>query len=296
MNYYSLYYVCKILVCILYSTAAAVLAFDAVKTYKRIEKQLIRNIFPAISFGAIGIFYFSYLVGNHFSLQIFAKENVVSMLILFGLSVLPVWALQRAGQIDRHIKIYARLFVIIWLVAFPLLFLFPGSIVCLFLQLIIWTGHGVLFYYILRKYCKTVTYPEQRQTGLLNDPSHLFNHVEVDPVYSDLYERLVSYFENEKPYLKPGTNVADVATSLFSNKTYLSRLLNEKLNQNFNQFVNGYRVREAQKVVAEQGLIELSKLCKTVGFASMATFTVAFKLNTGMTPGEWCKNYKRLTH
>jgi AraC-like DNA-binding protein len=98
----------------------------------------------------------------------------------------------------------------------------------------------------------------------------------------------------EKPYLKSGVNVADVANRLSSNKTYLSRLLNDKLNLNFNQFVNTYRVKEAQKIVAEEGSLTLPELCKRAGFTSMASFTVAFKLNTGMTPGEWCKKQKRL--
>ena len=132
-----------------------------------------------------------------------------------------------------------------------------------------------------------------KSPGLLYEGPPVYNDVIDDSFFGALYEKLLLYFKTEKPYLKSSVNVAEVACRLSSNKTYLSRLLNDKLSQNFNQFVNSYRIREAQKLVIEKGEMALTELCKKVGFTSMATFTAAFKLNTGMTPGEWCKKRKR---
>ncbi|MDR2585127.1 MAG: helix-turn-helix domain-containing protein [Prevotellaceae bacterium] len=202
---------------------------------------------------------------------------------------------KKSEQTDRRIRIYAYLFLFVWFSAIPLLFLHSKTIYWIFLQLLMWSCHISLFFFIIRK-DYIVAYPLHNQTKTLNDPYYIFNQEDDDSMYGSLYERLVSFFEREKPYLQPGINVADVATRVFSNKTYLSRLLNDKLNQNFNQFVNSFRIREAQQVVTEYGAMPLSKLCKKVGFTSMATFTVAFKINTGMTPGEWCKNQTRNPH
>ena len=132
-----------------------------------------------------------------------------------------------------------------------------------------------------------------KQANVLSEDGAAYTGVCEEVISDGLYQRLISHFDGDKPYLKAGINVADVAARLFTNKSYLSRLLNDKLNQNFNQFVNAYRIKEAQRLVAEEGAIPLPTLCKKVGFTSMATFTVAFKLNTGMTPGEWCKKQKR---
>ena len=114
----------------------------------------------------------------------------------------------------------------------------------------------------------------------------------LDAFYMDLNDRLLKLFEEEKLYLVTNVNLREVATKMGTNKTYISVLLNKYMNQNFSQFVNAYRVREAQNYVKNHGRIALTKLCRSVGFHSMASFTVAFKLNTGMTPGEWCRQYK----
>jgi len=133
-----------------------------------------------------------------------------------------------------------------------------------------------------------------QEPQLLKEEAALYNHALEDA--GDTYEKLVTFFSDHKPYLKAGINVTEVAVRVGTNRAYLSRFINDRLNLNFNQFVNSYRVKEAQRVITEQGMIALSELCKMVGFTSMATFTVAFKLNTGMTPGEWCRHHKRSTH
>ena len=200
-----------------------------------------------------------------------------------------------SDQFDRYIRTYAYLFISIGIIAFPILFLYPGSVYWQFLQVMMWISHGCLFFYILRRDRLIVTLPAQfKPVGLLYETSPIYQVVVDDSSYVDLYEKLLYYFNTEKPYLQSGINVADVANHLSSNKTYLSRLLNEKLSQNFNQFVNAFRVKEAQRLVTEEGPVGLKELCKRAGFTSMASFTVAFKLNTGMTPGEWCKKQKRL--
>ena len=182
--------------------------------------------------------------------------------------------------------------------AFPLLLLSFDTLYWLLLQVCVWITHIQLFMYIFTKDHTTphLTYRAAwKSPAMVAEERPTYVGSGTDLVSDELYQRLVSHFEAEKPYLIAGVNVADIAAQLFTNKTYLSRLLNDKLNQNFNQFMNAYRVKEAKRIVVEEGPITLSELCKKVGFTSMATFTVAFKLNTGMTPGEWCKKQKHLS-
>ena len=207
--------------------------------------------------------------------------------------------IKSAVFVGRYIRVFAYFFASVWAASFPALFLFPHSIYGLVLEFAFWTSHGCMYIFV----CKRDPMRLQllfddthiKAAGVLSEATHLFNNVVDTSMLGDLYDKLINYFTAEKPYLKSGINVSDIAIHLSSNKTYLSRLLNGKLNLNFNQFVNSYRIKEAQRIVVDEGPITLETLCRRVGFVSMATFTVAFKLNTGMTPGEWCKKQRGLS-
>ena len=108
----------------------------------------------------------------------------------------------------------------------------------------------------------------------------------------ELYERLISYFEKEKPYLRADLKIREVAMFLYSNKTYLSRIINDKNNQNFNQFVNYYRIEEVKRLFTTNTKLNIQELCNMSGFGSMATFSIAFRYYLGYTPADWCKEQK----
>jgi AraC-like DNA-binding protein len=108
----------------------------------------------------------------------------------------------------------------------------------------------------------------------------------------ELYSRLLKYFEQKKPYLKPDLKIKEVALYLYTNKTYLSRIINEKNNQNFNQFVNYYRIEEVKRLFKENNNLNIQELCTLSGFGSMATFSIAFRYYVGYTPADWCKEQR----
>jgi AraC-like DNA-binding protein len=108
----------------------------------------------------------------------------------------------------------------------------------------------------------------------------------------ELRDRLVDYFEQDKPYLRQKLAIKEVALHLYSNKTYLSRVINDYYCNNFNQFVNYYRVEEAKKMFNANEELSIHKLCTLSGFGSMATFTIAFRIFVGKSPAEWCKEQK----
>ncbi|NCU26935.1 AraC family transcriptional regulator [Candidatus Nomurabacteria bacterium] len=110
----------------------------------------------------------------------------------------------------------------------------------------------------------------------------------------DLYERLIHYFDQKKPYLRQNLKIKEVALYLYSNKTYLSRIINDKHNLNFNQFVNYYRIEEVKRLFMEDSSLNIQELCTRSGFGSMATFSIAFRYYLGNTPADWCKEQKLL--
>ena len=67
---------------------------------------------------------------------------------------------------------------------------------------------------------------------------------------------------------------------------HLSQTLNETLNENFFDHVNGWRVRDAdfeQLTTTDQSILTIAY---AVGFNSRSQFYKAFKRETGMTPTE----------
>ena len=114
-----------------------------------------------------------------------------------------------------------------------------------------------------------------------------------DSDMEELKERLCNVLEREKLYLNPDIRVGDLAERLYTNKSYLAQTIKIKLNKNFCQLVHYYRVREAMRIYAQNPDLTITQLCRRVGFNSMTTFNTAFGRNTGFTPAEWCKEYRK---
>lgn len=92
--------------------------------------------------------------------------------------------------------------------------------------------------------------------------------------------------EQEKMFQNPQITIDDLAEKLNINKKYISQVINEKLQKNFYQFVNEYRVEcvleKLQDENYKQYTIEaLGELC---GFHSRSSLISAFKKITGKTP------------
>jgi AraC-like DNA-binding protein len=107
-----------------------------------------------------------------------------------------------------------------------------------------------------------------------------------------LYERVTEYMDSNKPFLNENFEILDLASSVFSNKTYLSRTINAFSGQNFRQFVNGYRIRYAVRVLKDDPHLRMSEVADLCGFHNIVTFNMAFKLNMRETPTEWCQGYR----
>lgn len=103
-----------------------------------------------------------------------------------------------------------------------------------------------------------------------------------------IYQRLCSYFEEEKPYLDPDLTVGEVARAIYTNKVYLGQAIKHYSQLNFPRFVNRYRVLHAQKLFRENRNLKITQLCLMSGFKTKATFLAAFHMETGENPKEWC--------
>jgi len=135
----------------------------------------------------------------------------------------------------------------------------------------------------------------EKEYGLLSDAvdgigttyqakSSVKNHSKDDS--HELIDKLNAYMKNEKPYLFSDVNLDDVSQKLNTNRTYLSKLINEHYNKNFNDFINEFRVKTARQILADPGKnhISIEGVGQMAGFNSRSNFFTCFKKYTGISP------------
>jgi YesN/AraC family two-component response regulator len=110
----------------------------------------------------------------------------------------------------------------------------------------------------------------------------------LKPEDSQLYlDQLLDFMEKEKPYRQPNITIQELADTMQISKHHLSQVINERLEKNFYDFINQYRVAEAQLLLVNPKYRHLTNLA----VADKATFNAVFKKQTGQTPSEYVKNH-----
>jgi YesN/AraC family two-component response regulator len=110
----------------------------------------------------------------------------------------------------------------------------------------------------------------------------------------ELIDRLNAYMINEKPYLFSDIKLEDVSLKLDTNRTYLSKLVNEHYNKNFNDFINEFRIKTARQLLVDPDKkhISIEGIGQMAGFNARSTFFTCFKKFTGISPSYFRQSIK----
>lgn len=106
---------------------------------------------------------------------------------------------------------------------------------------------------------------------------------------TSLKDQLLRLMTERRPYLDPELTLGRLAEIMDVPSHQLSQVINENMEQNFYQFINGYRVEEAGRRLsdAETGKDKLIKIAFDSGFNSLPTFNRVFKDITGKSPSQF---------
>ncbi|RNI25726.1 helix-turn-helix domain-containing protein [Rufibacter latericius] len=106
-------------------------------------------------------------------------------------------------------------------------------------------------------------------------------------------DQLLTYMDTQKPYLEPTLTIQELSEKLGISKHHLSQIINNRLGKNFYDFINQYRVAEAQLMLVNPKFRHLTNLAvaEEAGFNSKATFNAVFKKQTGKTPSEYVRTH-----
>ena len=101
--------------------------------------------------------------------------------------------------------------------------------------------------------------------------------------------RLCSYLEREKAYLNTKLKVDEVAEAIHSSQREISFLLKKHKNQNFNSFINQYRVGEVLRIFHDANYehYKLESIAMMSGFGSKQSFYNTFEAVVGEKPAHY---------
>ncbi|MEJ2622386.1 MAG: helix-turn-helix domain-containing protein [Candidatus Thiodiazotropha sp.] len=109
-----------------------------------------------------------------------------------------------------------------------------------------------------------------------------------------LYKEII---ERDQIYLDANISLAKLARQLNTRPYILSDVINASTSNNFNTFINGFRVKHAAKLLVQDESTSVLDIAYASGFNSKSVFYKHFSEAKSMTPAQYRKVFfkKRLT-
>ncbi len=135
-----------------------------------------------------------------------------------------------------------------------------------------------------------VQYPDKQIEYVIDEPKVKYATTLLKEDEMEDYIKIIEqYINEEKPYLNADISLPELSERMNIPSHHLSRVINEKLNLNFFDFINQYRVEEVKSRIHDPQYEHLSLLgiAFDSGFNTKSAFNRVFKKMTGMTPSEF---------
>lgn len=143
----------------------------------------------------------------------------------------------------------------------------------------IWTGRSFFISDTLEKSIRKNSFTRPSPQSLPTTDSKMVN----------LYTALQKVMEDKKPFLDETLDLSELSRITGTNTTYLSKTINICYGQNFNRFVNSYRVRYALNLMTSDPRLKMKEVFVMAGFHSQVSFDMAFKAEVGLSPKEYMR-------
>ena len=114
-----------------------------------------------------------------------------------------------------------------------------------------------------------------------------------DDKKEEILKKMDKLFESEKIFTKHDLTIEKLAKRLSTNRSYLSKIINEEFNKNYSDFLNEYRIKEAMLMLSDPSKnrkYSIEAIAKDAGFKTVSSFNPAFKRITGVTPSVFKNN------
>lgn len=151
--------------------------------------------------------------------------------------------------------------------------------------LIYWVGYQAFFRYVVLK-------DRILLRKAIRRPNAVVDFDQMKQARADIaFSAVDDYVVKNQKFLDPQLSLEGLSEALGRSTSSLSKLLNTYAGSNFSDYINQYRVKEAQRLLgnpdfANYTIVAIGLEC---GFNSKSTFYTAFRKFTGMTPTDYRK-------
>ena len=127
-----------------------------------------------------------------------------------------------------------------------------------------------------------------------NTKKYIQSTVKNQESFKILSQKILEYFEAEKPYLKQNFTLTELAAALHCPQHHISYCFSDFLDTTFTKLRSTKRIEYAQNLLKEGTTKDftIDQIAEMSGFSSRSTFFSTFKEITGMTPTEFMEQSK----
>lgn len=113
-----------------------------------------------------------------------------------------------------------------------------------------------------------------------------------DDCKNELLSSILDIMNNSSAFCDAEFSLNKLAEMVGSNSSYVSQVINQNFDKNFRSFINGYRIKEARRILSDPigRKYSIASIASMVGFKSKGTFNLIFKEVTGITPSSYIKS------
>lgn len=195
----------------------------------------------------------------------------------------PVWL--------KRFIIFISVIGVVWLfeTAFTQIFDFNYHQRFIFIFIVL----AIIFFMLIEALtCSHVFYPaiSEYEAEGVKEKNNTDSKPELD-AQKDWYQaalKLKHETQEKAWYLEPRLSVTDLAKRFGTNRSYLSKTINQGLEQSFSEFINALRVEHAKEQLQKESSTIIDVALNS-GFGSKASFNRVFKTLTGQTPSQFIR-------
>lgn len=152
------------------------------------------------------------------------------------------------------------------------------------------TVHVSVTLIIVAIYILSNRYPQFLHITKIEAQRNFYIRSQITGINIDkIVERMNHLMNEKKVFLDDELNIKKLSKMVEVTPHQLSEILNMKIEKSFNNYINYFRVQEAQQLLIgkpEQSIISIAYM---VGFNTTSAFYNAFKKFTGVSPSEYKK-------
>ena len=160
---------------------------------------------------------------------------------------------------------------------------------------------GAMLYFLYRSYRKlkkahdhiymqnVELLKREEEAASAAKPKYAASNMDTDDKHA-LFGRIVDVLSTSDEVYSQGFTLNRLAELVNSRYRYVSQVINEETDGNFNALLNRYRIKEAcrrMNDVGRYGHYKVEAIAESVGFKSRTGFSALFKKMTGLSPAEY---------